>query len=211
MSNNDNNANNKIQLPLPIVDYKKSIVRYIPKFLPDPISCFNGLLPLFTESEESRTIMFGKESISKRKSISFSDPEIGEYVYKGTAGRIPKDINTAPFVKYIRDYIEYHFGIHFNFCFINFYNSSDAYISYHRDNEKVIDQNYPIYSISLGVERYFYIRDIEDKKKKWEILLESGSLCTMEGECQTFLEHSVPKRKCSDGIRINLTFRVNKK
>jgi alkylated DNA repair dioxygenase AlkB len=79
-------------------------------------------------------------------------------------------------------------------------------MAWHSDDEKVMQENGIIASISLGADRFFEFKhktlDIRQK-----ILLENGSLLVMQGETQKYYLHQLPKSKKVQEARINLTFR----
>ncbi|XP_069975758.1 DNA oxidative demethylase ALKBH2 [Penaeus vannamei] len=83
----------------------------------------------------------------------------------------------------------------------------------HKDDEKDLDHNTPIASLSLGQSRDFYFRHQDArppksmKIEKVSLLLEHGSLLLMNPPTNNFWYHALPPRKSAGGLRINLTFR----
>lgn len=77
-------------------------------------------------------------------------------------------------------------------------------MGWHRDNEPEMDTRL-IASVSLGASRSFKIRD-RQSKESWTLDLDHGSLLVMENMQENY-EHSLPRRKKVEGMRINLTFR----
>lgn len=122
--------------------------------------------------------------------------------------------------------IEETLGVQLNYGFINIYEIVDEagdpvehYIGWHSDSEGDIqttkDGQTTICSISLGDERKFQIREIYKPGKEkpttiHSIVLEHGSLCTMEKHTQSLLKHQVPKKRGATKPRINITFRLMK-
>ncbi len=86
----------------------------------------------------------------------------------------------------------------FNFLLVNRYENGEDYMGWHRDNEK--NAKSMIGSVSLGARRKFCIRLGDSKTDCW---LDNGSLLSFDGHC----EHSLPKMRRLNDIRINLTFR----
>ena len=79
-------------------------------------------------------------------------------------------------------------------------------MGWHRDDEKELGDNPIIASVSLGGSRRFLLRN-NRTGEKIEIPLHSGSLLWMQGELQTYWQHSIPKTRSQVLPRINLTFR----
>lgn len=88
----------------------------------------------------------------------------------------------------------------------NKYNDGSQYIGYHSDSERDLHDNAFIVSVSLGAERDFVFKHIETGKKV-SIMLKSGSVLLMGGDCQKNWKHGLPKRLKIKDSRINLTFR----
>ena len=101
----------------------------------------------------------------------------------------------------------------YDYVLVHIYDTGDAGISYHRDNEAL---NSSISSVSLGATRKFRFKKI-GRKKGWdsELYLHDGDLVIMHGpdpisgrkSCQNIYLHSVPVEKKVKEPRINLTFR----
>ncbi|PSN33863.1 DNA oxidative demethylase ALKBH2 [Blattella germanica] len=95
------------------------------------------------------------------------------------------------------------------------YRDGNDHISEHRDDEKDLDPNMPIASLSLGQTRDFVFRHRDARKpapyKKnippVNLVLEHGSLLMMNPPTNKLWFHSLPKRKRCPGVRLNLTFR----
>ena len=85
-------------------------------------------------------------------------------------------------------------------------------MSFHSDDEKTLDLDCPIVSVSLGVTRNF---DIRPKKRRQgdkqpraaRIALRDGDVLLMFHPMQDNYEHGIPIEKRVLGDRINLTFR----
>jgi len=93
-----------------------------------------------------------------------------------------------------------------NSVLCNKYKTGDNYIGKHSDDEKDMNSNSYIVSVSLGATRDF-IFEHKRKKEKIVIPLESGSVVLMGKNCQKNYLHSIPKSKKVNEPRINLTFR----
>jgi len=106
-----------------------------------------------------------------------------------------------------------HYDTHkLNYVLINHYSNGKEYVGWHRDNEKSIDQSSGIFSLSLGEERSFQIKEIQTKKIIFNEPLCHNSMIIMCGEnMQHKYKHQVPKRLKMKNERFNLTFRCVKK
>ncbi|WCL49622.1 alpha-ketoglutarate-dependent dioxygenase AlkB family protein [Leptospira sp. GIMC2001] len=147
-------------------------------------------------------IIFGKKIITKRKVAWYGSAPFS-YTYSHTT----KFANpwTEPLIL-IKSKIEKQLNRKFNSCLLNFYHDGNEGMSWHSDDETSLEQFGCIASVSFGAERRFDFRNIHNKNKI-SIVLENGSLMTMEGECQKNWQHSLPKSKKVTQPRINLTFR----
>ena len=79
-------------------------------------------------------------------------------------------------------------------------------MGWHSDDEKEMEKDGVIASLSVGAERKFSFKH-KITKEKIDIMLQSGSLLVMKGETQRYWLHQLPKTKKVDQPRINLTFR----
>lgn len=95
----------------------------------------------------------------------------------------------------------------YNIVLLNQYRNGQDSVSWHTDAEPSLGTNPSIGSISLGQTREFKIRDIGNKKNIHSIFLGHGDLIIMQGNTQHYWEHSIPKTKKYNELRINLTFR----
>ncbi len=96
--------------------------------------------------------------------------------------------------------------VNFNGCLINLYRDGNDCMGWHADNEKELESEESIASLSLGTSRDFVFKH-RKKSLKEKISLGHGDLLIMRPECQDNWLHSVPRRKKVFDIRVNLTFR----
>lgn len=106
-------------------------------------------------------------------------------------------------------------GVQFNYALVNYYADGSQYIGYHSDDEKTLEKNSIIASVSLGSERDFSFKRKYPKRKITEDLepvskfrIMPGSLLIMGKNVQKFYKHSLHKTAKKCGPRINITFRV---
>jgi alkylated DNA repair dioxygenase AlkB len=85
------------------------------------------------------------------------------------------------------------------------------YVSWHSDDERVIDQDKAIISVSLGAARQFAIRPKGTTKMAHARVLQHGDVVVMPAGMQDTWEHTVTKTKKHVGVRVNLTFRAYSK
>jgi alkylated DNA repair dioxygenase AlkB len=151
---------------------------------------------------QDKVILYGKEIITKRKVAWFGDKP---YPYK-YSGSIKIASPWTSSLKLIKQKIEIVLNKTFNSCLCNHYLTGEEGMSWHSDDEKTLEKNGCIASISLGAERPFDFKH-NTTLERTRIFLETGSLLTMEGEIQSNYKHCLPIQKKVKHSRINLTFR----
>jgi alkylated DNA repair dioxygenase AlkB len=87
------------------------------------------------------------------------------------------------------------------------YYDGNVGMGWHSDDEKSIEGNSAIASISFGAERRFSFKH-KQSKEAISVLLENGSLLLMEDATQKNWLHGLPKSTKITLPRINLTFRT---
>jgi alkylated DNA repair dioxygenase AlkB len=90
---------------------------------------------------------------------------------------------------------------------LNLYHDGNEGMGWHSDDEKSIEGNSAIASLSFGAERKFSFKH-KQTKETISVLLENGSLLLMEDETQKNWLHGLPKSTKITLPRINLTFRT---
>jgi alkylated DNA repair dioxygenase AlkB len=153
--------------------------------------------------QENQIVIFGKQVKVPRLEAYFSLN--GEnYGYSG------QTLINNPFPGFLNDLrlkIEATTGCKYNALLINYYRDGQDSNGWHADNEKTLGKNPSIASLSLGAERNFELRHLENKKKI-KLNLTHGSLLHMHGALQHHWKHQLPKVKNLSEARINLTFRL---
>lgn len=147
-------------------------------------------------------VMFGKKIITDRKIAWIGDSD-HQYFYSGTHKKA--HIWTPELIE-LKRLVELKTGQTYNSCLLNLYHNGNEGLGWHQDNEKEINQNQGIASLSFGAARKFSFKHIESKQKV-DIVLEPGRLLLMKGETQKNWLHSLPKSKKIQKPRVNLTFR----
>lgn len=146
--------------------------------------------------------MFGKRILMNRKVAWYGDQPF-EYRYSGITKTAQPWSSTLAELKLLVDSIT---GERFNSCLLNYYHDGSDGMGWHADNEKTLEKDAPIASISLGAERPFDLRHRRDKQRV-RIHLEDGSMLLMKDELQRHWLHQLPKTKKVNAPRINATFR----
>ncbi len=165
---------------------------------------FNALLENVPWQQDSIKMM-GKKINIPRLTCWFGNEA---YTYSGIK-MSPHPLNKE--LKEIKTKLEKISNCEFNSVLLNLYRNGNDSVDWHSDDEKEIDPNSKIASISLGVNRDFQYKSIKKNHIKLQNLsLPSGSLLIMNPPFQKNFIHRLPKRKKVTSSRINLTFRVIK-
>lgn len=155
-----------------------------------------------TPWKNDEVIVFGKLYVTARKTAWYGDSG-ASYIYAGIKHTPLKWTHNLLELKTM---VENLTNTTFNSCLLNLYHDGSEGMGWHRDNEKEIVTNSTIASLSFGAERTFKLKHIVSKQTK-ELILQNGSLLTMEGSLQQNWLHSLPKSLKIKQARINLTFR----
>jgi alkylated DNA repair dioxygenase AlkB len=146
--------------------------------------------------------IFGK-TITTERLFAWHGDKPFDYSYSGKS-RIAEP--WFPTLLSIKNALEEALDAEFNCCLLNYYANGTQGMSWHSDDEKVMQENGVIASISLGANRNFdFKHKTLDIRKR--VLLENGSMLVMQGETQKHYLHQLPKSKKVQEARINLTFR----
>ncbi|GJQ84063.1 putative THO complex [Trypoxylus dichotomus] len=165
----------------------------------------------YFEGELSKIKVFDKWHNIPRQQAAYGDEGVS---YKFSGLVVPAK-PWIPALEVTRNFISKITGTYFNFVLANRYRNGLDHIGEHRDNEVDLDHKAPIASLSLGQQRTFVLKhgDVRkkgDKKRNIPLVkieLQHGSILLMNPPTNKFWYHSVPPRKNSPGVRINLTFR----
>jgi len=97
----------------------------------------------------------------------------------------------------------------FNSVLLNYYRDQNDSMGMHSDDERELDPQPAIASLSLGDERRFLLKHkTRQDLKTVKLALPAGSLLLMRGDTQQYWRHGINKETCPCGPRINLTFRA---
>lgn len=155
------------------------------------------------EWKNDEAIIFGRKIITKRK-VAWYGEKAFEYTYSNTTKR------ALPWTKELlklKGVIEKVSGEAFNSCLLNLYHNGEEGMAWHSDDEKDLQKDGAIASLSFGAERKFAFKHKETKEKV-ELVLEHSSLLIMKGTTQSHWLHRLPPTKRISTPRVNLTFRT---
>lgn len=152
--------------------------------------------------KNDEVVVFGKHIVTKRKTAWYGDSNY-EYIY---SNKIKQSLPWTRELVNLKQIVEDVSNIKFNSCLLNLYHDGNVGMGWHSDDEKSIEDNSPIASVSFGAERKFLFKH-KQSKKIISILLEHGSLLLMNDATQKNWLHSLPKSQNITQPRINLTFR----
>lgn len=185
-----------------IIEYDGKVT-YYPDFFPN-LESRHFLIELERELDwhQPDVLLFGRKMRVPRKVAWHGDPGI-QYSYSGVRHASQ---GWTPVLQTLRANLEEFLDIKLNGVLANFYRTGADSMGWHRDNEPELGAEPIIPSLSFGGPRRFLFRH-RITREKIELQLASGSLLLMQGQLQTFWEHSLPKTKTPCLPRINLTFR----
>tara|TARA_X000000950_G_C13894188_1_gene652117 strand:+ start:2461 stop:3048 length:588 start_codon:yes stop_codon:yes gene_type:complete len=154
-----------------------------------------------TNWTQREIIIFGKAVMQPRLMAWYGDRE---YCYSGIS---LAPVNWHPTLLNLKSTIEQQCAARFNTALLNLYRNGEDSMGWHQDNEQSLGEQPVIASLSLGVERKFKFKHIDNKCMNVDINLAHGSLLIMAGLTQHKWKHCLPKTRRSIGTRINITFR----
>lgn len=169
---------------------------------PEADACFSALMQEI-DWQHDRVKLYGKDIITRREVAWHGDAPF-QYTYSHSTKTARP---WTPCLAKLKAQVEGESGARYNCCLLNLYHSGEEGMAWHADDEKELQPEGAIASLSLGPERRFVFRHKGDKEK-CEIRLAHGSLLVMRGVTQSHWEHSLPAMKRVSAPRINLTFRT---
>ena len=180
------------------------IVNYYGKILtPQNAQYYLDRLLKTIEWKNDEAIIFGRHIITKRKVAWYADTNY-EYTY---SNRTKRALHWTKELLELKKLVDEITGTTFNSCLLNLYHNGDEGMAWHSDDEKTLQKDSPIASLSFGAERKFMMKH-RQTKQTISLLLENGSLLEMKGTTQKNWLHCLPKSKKIKHPRVNLTFRI---
>lgn len=185
--------------------FPQQLLKYTPAFLTGTeadmlLERFIGSVPW----QQTELKIFDKVVPTPRLIAWFGD---GRNSYQLAGRRIEVNPWTKELAS-LRERIEKASGHTFNSVLLNYYRDGNDSVAWHRDKESELGDRPLIASLSLGQERNFDFRSVNDHKVKYSLPLAHGSLLLMKGDLQTGWEHRIAKSAGIKLPRINLTFRL---
>ena len=153
--------------------------------------------------KNDEVIVFGKHIVTKRKTAWYGDSDY-VYIYSNTE---KKALPWTRELSKLKQVVENLSNTKFNSCLLNLYHDGNVGVGWHSDDEKSIEGNSAIASVSFGAERRFSFKH-KQSKETISVLLENGSLLLMKDATQKNWLHGLPKSTKITLSRINLTFRT---
>jgi alkylated DNA repair dioxygenase AlkB len=139
-------------------------------------------------------------SMSARKTASFGVPY--NYVQMSY-----KKAPMHPLLVPIQDQLFRKFGIRFNNCLLNYYETGHNKMGFHSDDTSALQAGTGVAIISLGHSRKITYRSKKDKEIRHNFTLLPGSLLYMDNAIQDEWVHAINKQKGALP-RISLTWRA---
>jgi alkylated DNA repair dioxygenase AlkB len=153
--------------------------------------------------KNDEVVIFGKHIVAKRKIAWYGD---SDYLYT-YSNNTKQALAWTKELFDLKQMLENLTQTKFNSCLLNLYHNGSEGIAWHSDDEKSLEKNSTIASLSLGAERKFSFKH-KQTKQTISLVLEHGSLLIMKDATQSNWLHSLPKSKKITTPRINLTFRT---
>ncbi len=163
---------------------------------------FNALMQ-HIEWRNDEAIIFGKKIITKRKVAWYGNQQY-QYAYSGITRYALPWTKELLQLKALTETVSKET---FNSCLLNLYHNGNEGMAWHSDDEKDLQKNGAIASLSFGAERKFAFKH-KVSGEKVELHLEHGSLLVMKDTTQSHWLHRLPPSKKIMTPRINLTFRT---
>ena len=175
--------------------FEKKVSKTIFGILESEIEYFTGDL--------AKVKVFGKIYPIPRQQSAYGDCGI-KYKYSGTT--VPA-LPWTNCLEKLRDVVEKLAGVRYNFVLVNRYRDGNDKMGDHKDDEKELDKDVPIASLTFGAERDFIFKHENKKEDVVKIVLKNGMLLLMHHPTNSYWYHGLPPRKRCLEPRINLTFR----
>lgn len=155
------------------------------------------------EWKNDEAVIYGKHIITPRKVAWYADQNF-PYTYSNTTKQALSWTKELLELKQLTEKIS---GTTFNSCLLNLYHNGNEGMAWHSDDEKALQKNGTIASLSFGAERKFAFKH-KRTKETIALILEHGSLLLMKDATQTNWLHRLPPSTKLFAPRINLTFRT---
>lgn len=193
-------SENRIRLPLDCDAW------YQPGFLAPSAaqSLYDEIFDHYPITDKRIPMADGSEHIAETGSYIFTDAELTSHdaLPPVWGGRAPWFDALAR----IRERIADATGVRFRVARCIYYRDGSEGVDFHRDLPAYGDTR-RIASLSLGAEREFVLRRVDDEAQRHALRLAPGSLLYMGEGSQQRYEHALPHDPECAAPRINITFR----
>ncbi|MBV9493855.1 MAG: alpha-ketoglutarate-dependent dioxygenase AlkB [Acidobacteria bacterium] len=179
---------------------------YLAGFLSDAEAdaLFSELVSGFDVADKRVRMFDGTEFLNETGGYLFTDPELVSFdalpAVWGQRSTFPRSLEL------VRDRITAQSGIRFPLARCIYYEDGFDGSDFHSDLP-AYGSTATIASLSLGAEREFAFRRLENPVEEFSIRLASGSLLFMGEGCQELYEHALLRDDRCRAPRLNLTFR----
>jgi alkylated DNA repair dioxygenase AlkB len=155
--------------------------------------------------KQEHITVYGRRHAMPRLTCWMADPGCG-YRYSSVQNVIEP---WTPLADTIRRRIAAAAGRPFNSLLLNLYRHGRDAMGWHADDERELDPEAPIASLSLGASRTLRFRPLQrDAAATVAVELSHGDLLLMDPPTQRHWQHALPRRLKVSAPRLNLTFRV---
>lgn len=188
--------------PSNILPYDGTVLYYGKIMTKQEADEYERILLNRVEWKNDEAMIYGNHFITPRKVAWYADKNYS-YTYSGTTKQallwIPELLQLKKIAEEITD-------SSYNSCLLNLYHNGDEGMAWHSDDEKSLNRESSIASLTFGAERKFSFKH-KRTKESTSMILEHGSLLVMKDETQINWMHRLPPTTKVKRPRINLTFR----
>lgn len=189
--------------PVNLLPYEGTVLYYGLVLPPAEADRFYELLLESVEWKHDEAMIFGKKIVTKRMAAWYGDRSFSYTYSQVTKTALPWN---EPLLQ-LKALVEKILGVTFNSCLLNLYHDGEEGMAWHSDDERELQRNGTIASLSFGAVRKFAFKH-KHTKETVALELAHGSLLVMKDTTQTYWLHRLPPTKKVFTPRINLTFRI---
>jgi DNA oxidative demethylase len=161
---------------------------------------------VYYSDEQSRVLIRGRTYYIPRKQVAYGERGLS-YTFNGNTV-VAKD--WTPALRMIKLAVERKLEVEvpFNFALVNRYKDGSNSVGLHKDDERDLMVKAPIASVSLGEPRRFLLESDKERVRPVQLMLNHGSLLSMDYPTNVLWRHGVPKDPKVKKPRVNITFRL---
>lgn len=189
--------------PVNLLPYEGTVLYYGAVLPAAEADRFYDLLLESVAWKHDEAMIFGKKIVTKRMAAWYGDRSFSYTYSQVTKTALPWN---EPLLQ-LKALVEKILGVTFNSCLLNLYHDGEEGMAWHSDDERELQRNGTIASLSFGAVRKFAFKH-KQTKETVALELAHGSLLVMKDTTQTYWLHRLPPTKKVFTPRINLTFRI---